>query len=80
MSQSTRNELTLRVVRGGQAHVCVEQTSAELVERGYTVHVVADAVGSRSQEDRLLAFQVREELRQREKLREWGGGEHGSTD
>lgn len=41
-----------------QAHVCVEQTAAELCARGYKVHIVADATTSRSQEDRLLAFEV----------------------
>jgi hypothetical protein len=39
--------------------VCVEQTAAELCSRGLQVHVVADACTSRSQEDRLLAFEVR---------------------
>jgi hypothetical protein len=39
--------------------VCVEQTAAELRSRGLQVHVVADACTSRSQEDRLLAFEVR---------------------
>jgi nicotinamidase-related amidase len=39
--------------------VCVEQTAAELCSRGLQVHVAADACTSRSQEDRLLAFEVR---------------------
>ncbi|KAK7788883.1 hypothetical protein R5R35_013449 [Gryllus longicercus] len=45
------------VLFGVEAHVCVEQTAAELTARGLQVHVVADACTSRSQEDRLLAFQ-----------------------
>ncbi|XP_023712527.1 isochorismatase domain-containing protein 1 [Cryptotermes secundus] len=49
------------VLFGIEAHVCVEQTAAELCYRGLQVHVVADACTSRSQEDRLLAF---ERLRQ----------------
>jgi len=49
------------VLFGIEAHVCVEQTAAELCSRGLKVHVVADACTSRSQEDRLLAF---ERLRQ----------------
>lgn len=38
--------------------MCVEQTAAELCARGYKVHIVADACTSRSQEERLLAFEV----------------------
>jgi nicotinamidase-related amidase len=32
---------------GVEAHVCVSQTAVDLLERGYDVHVAADAVGSR---------------------------------
>lgn len=35
------------VVAGIEAHVCVYQTALDLVDRGYTVEVVADAVSSR---------------------------------
>ena len=42
-----------------QAHVCVQQTALELLDKGYAVHVVADGTSSRSVTDRLLAFQVR---------------------
>ena len=41
-----------------QAHVCVQQTVIDLLERGYDVHVVADATSSRSQMDRKFAFEV----------------------
>ncbi len=34
---------------GVEAHVCVSQTAVDLLEHGYNVHVVADAVGSRVQ-------------------------------
>lgn len=43
---------------GFQAHVCVEQTAMDLISRGIRVHIVADATTSRSQEDRMLAFEV----------------------
>lgn len=36
------------IVAGWEAHVCVLQTVASLIARGHQVHVVADAVGSRS--------------------------------
>ncbi|KAF6203969.1 hypothetical protein GE061_002307 [Apolygus lucorum] len=45
------------VLFGLETHVCIEQTAAELCALGLKVHVVADACTSRSQEDRLLAFQ-----------------------
>ncbi len=40
------------VVVGMETHVCVFQTVRELVRRGYDVHVVADAVASRTEENR----------------------------
>jgi len=41
-----------------QTHVCIQQTVIDLLERGFEVHVVADATSSRSQMDRLLALQA----------------------
>jgi nicotinamidase-related amidase len=40
------------VVAGMEAHVCVFQTARELVRRGYATYVVADAVASRTEENR----------------------------
>ncbi|KAK9503492.1 hypothetical protein O3M35_010037 [Rhynocoris fuscipes] len=45
------------VLFGLEAHVCVEQSASELCALGLQVHIVADATTSRTQEDRLLAFQ-----------------------
>ncbi|XP_046398379.1 isochorismatase domain-containing protein 1-like [Ischnura elegans] len=45
------------VLFGLEAHVCIEQTAIELRSQGIQVHIVADATTSRSQEDRLLAFE-----------------------
>ncbi|CAN7988292.1 unnamed protein product [Ixodes hexagonus] len=44
------------VLFGVEAHVCIEQTALDLISLGKTVHIVANATSSRSQEDRLLAF------------------------
>ena len=51
-------QLKCAVLLGVEAHVCVEQTAMDLTSRGIQVHIVADATTSRSQEDRLLAFEV----------------------
>jgi nicotinamidase-related amidase len=39
------------LVCGIETHVCVSQTVHDLLERGYEVHVPADAVGSRHELD-----------------------------
>lgn len=39
------------LVTGMEAHVCVYQTARGLVDRGYQVHVMADAVSSRTEEN-----------------------------
>ena len=48
------------VVVGMESHVCVFQTAHELVKRGYTTHVVADAVCSRKEENRRLGLALAE--------------------
>jgi len=45
------------VLFGVEAHVCIEQTAIDFLNKGITVHVVANASSSRTQEERLLAFQ-----------------------
>jgi isochorismate hydrolase len=40
------------VVCGIEAHVCVNQTVLDLLDQGLEVHVVQDAVGSRTAENR----------------------------
>jgi len=44
------------VLAGVEAHVCVLQTGLELVDAGYQVFVVADAVASRRPESREVAL------------------------
>ena len=41
---------------GIEAHVCVQGTCFDLCRLGYDVHVIVDAVSSRSQTDRLVAL------------------------
>lgn len=44
------------ILCGIEAHVCVQGTCLQLLDRGYDVHIVVDAVSSRSQMDRMFAF------------------------
>ena len=45
------------IVIGIEAHVCVQQTTLDLLRRGYTVYVCADAVGSRRPLDAAAALE-----------------------
>ncbi|CAB3409704.1 unnamed protein product [Caenorhabditis bovis] len=49
------------ILVGIEAHVCVLQTTYDLLERGHNVHVVVDAVSSRSHTDRHFAFKQMEQ-------------------
>jgi nicotinamidase-related amidase len=44
------------VVAGMETHVCVFQTARDLAARGFATHVVADAVASRTEENRLAGL------------------------
>jgi nicotinamidase-related amidase len=44
------------LVCGVEAHICVAQTVLAGLERGYTVHVVSDAVGARTAENRAIGL------------------------
>lgn len=44
------------VLCGIEAHVCVQGTCLQLLEKGYDVHIVADGCSSRTMVDRMFAF------------------------
>jgi nicotinamidase-related amidase len=46
------------VVAGTEAHVCVLQTSLDLIRAGFQVHLVRNAVGSRFREDLQAALDL----------------------
>ena len=46
------------VLAGIETHVCVYQTAIELIRRGYQVHVVSDAVSSRTPENKAIGLQL----------------------
>ena len=45
------------VICGIEAHVCVNQTVHELIDKGYSVHVVKDAVASRSERNKEIGWE-----------------------
>jgi nicotinamidase-related amidase len=45
------------LISGIEAHVCVYQTAADMVDLGYEVQVVTDAVSSRNMEDKEIGLQ-----------------------
>lgn len=54
LARAGRNQI---VLAGVEAHVCVLQTGIELLEAGYRVFIVTDAVASRRAESREVALQ-----------------------
>lgn len=46
------------VLVGMETHVCVLQTGLDLIRAGFKVHLAADAVGSRSAQDRDIAIEL----------------------
>ncbi|NCU31315.1 isochorismatase family protein, partial [Candidatus Saccharibacteria bacterium] len=50
------------VIVGTEAHVCVFQTAVELLEAGYQVYLVEEAVGSRKARDKELALKRLEQM------------------
>lgn len=58
------------VIAGAEAHVCVLQTTLDLLERGYNCHLVEDAVISRRDENRLTAMALARQAGARIKVTE----------
>ena len=56
---SKLNSLARRQVLlcGIEAHVCIYQTAVDLLEKGYEVNVIADAVSSRTVENKQIALE-----------------------
>ncbi len=51
-----RQERPMAIISGVETHICVLQTSLDLLARGKQVAIVADAVGSRNQIDHELGL------------------------
>lgn len=52
-----KNGCNTLILIGIESHVCVLQSSLELLADGYRVYVVADAIGSRNERDHHFALQ-----------------------
>ena len=44
------------LIAGIETHICVYQTAVDLIDMGYAVHVVADAVSSRTEENKHIGL------------------------
>jgi nicotinamidase-related amidase len=44
------------VLLGIEGHVCVYQTALDLIQNGYNIHLVADAISSRTKENRVIGL------------------------
>lgn len=42
---------------GIESHVCVYQTTVDLIRRGYEVHIITDCISSRTEENRTLGIE-----------------------
>ena len=45
------------ILIGIEAHICVQQTALDLIERGYSVYVIQDCIASRKESDSLCSQQ-----------------------
>lgn len=54
LANSKRKQI---ILVGQETHVCILQTAFELIEQGYQVHVLEDAVCSRKAENKFYALQ-----------------------
>ena len=52
------------LIAGIESHVCLYQTTVDLIQSGYEVHIVADCISSRTEENRSIGI---------ERMKEAGG-------
>jgi nicotinamidase-related amidase len=50
------------LISGIESHICIYQTTAELIDMGYEVHIVTDAVASRDPKNRDIALKKMERM------------------
>lgn len=57
MDELNKTENKQVILCGIESHICVTQTALDLIEAGYEVYVVADAVSSRNPESKQLTLE-----------------------
>jgi nicotinamidase-related amidase len=57
MQELQSKQIRSLIVAGVEAHICVLKTVLEALEKGFEVHVVADAVSSRTPQNKQLALE-----------------------
>jgi nicotinamidase-related amidase len=55
-SELERTQATHVLICGIEAHVCVNQTTHDLLERGYSVHLLTDCITARTEQNRELGL------------------------
>lgn len=56
LAQLASSDIKQVLVCGIEAHICVTQTSLDLLERGFEVHLLADCITSRKAENKNVAL------------------------
>lgn len=49
------------ILCGIESHICVTQTAIDLIDKGYVVHVIADAVSSRTESNKKIGIKRMEQ-------------------
>ena len=56
MNKLQKLNVTSLILCGVESHICVFKTALEALENGYEVHVVADAISSRTTDNKIIAL------------------------
>ena len=57
LDELDNKKVTNLIVCGFETHICIQQTVLELLEKGYNVLVISDAMGSRNNSDHEISLQ-----------------------
>lgn len=57
LSKLKQNNITDIIICGVESHICVLKTALDAIEQGFAVHIVQDAVSSRTLENKSIAIE-----------------------